>query len=176
LVIDLEQVVEDNACDAEHLTFELALVLLEMPADRPLVIDLSNHGIGDAWVVDNVVRFDELIVTVESAQLTTRHQLRNDVLYEYPALEIHAHSLAEEEVELRCLHIGFSFEDRQNTSGGSRGCIATGSSFISYTMLGEPVPQGEPVTFTAIPTEFIVMGDLILTEPWRLSWNANDDG
>ena len=176
LVVDLEWVVEDDACEADNLTFESALVLMEIPADRPIVINLSNHEIGDEWAVNKVVHFDELIVTVESVKLTARHQLRNDDLYEYPAIEIQTHSVAGENIELRCIYIGFSFNENQPYLRGSRGCLSTEDLITSYTMIGEPVPEGEPVTFSASITEFIVMGDLILIEPWRLSWDTNDEG
>ena len=175
LVVNLEVVVEGAACEAERLTFELTVVLLEIRADRPIVIDLSNHEIGDEWIVNDVVSFNGLIATLERAKLTTRHQLRNDVLHEYPTLEIHIAPLANEVVELRCAYFGIPINDTSQIARGSRGCLYT-DHIISYTMIGEPVPQGEPITFAAAPIEFAVTGDLLLKEPWRLSWNANDEG
>lgn len=176
LVVNLEEVVEGDACEAERLTFELTVILLESRADKPIVIDLSNHEIGDEWVVNDVVGFNGLITTLERAKLTTHHYLINDVLHEYPTLEIVMEPLANEVVELRCAYFGIPFSDADQMSRGSMGCSFADNEIVSYTMIGEPVPQGEIIKFAAIPIEFIVTGDLLLKEPWRLIWNADDEG
>jgi hypothetical protein len=176
IVVQLEEVVEGNACKADSLTFELVLELLDIPTDSPIVINLSNRKIGDEWVVNEEMNINGLSVILETARLTTRHQLRNDELFEYPALEIHVSAEVGEDLEIRCLSVDFPPNESRPYAGGSVGCQSTNGLVTTYTMLGEPVPEGEPIIFPDTTTEFIVKGDLILTESWRLRLYSNNEG
>lgn len=152
----------------EELSLQLEYSLRGLPADQPLVIDLTGHALGDSWPIQAQVIFGDLLVQLRSASLSIFESGAPPNVLKSLQLELRGENAVWHDAQLICLNLipDAPVREFETICGQEPGGI------ITAITLGEPVDRDAPLPVIPASVQFQITGDFLVLEPWESTWTV----
>jgi len=152
----------------EELSLHLEYSLSGLPADRPLVIDLVGHSVGDSWPIQAQVKFGDLLVQLQSASLSINESGAPPDVMKSLQLELRGKNAEWHGAQLICLNIipEAPVSEFETICGQEPGGIMTAVT------LGQPVDRTAPLPVIPGTVQFQITGDFLVLDSWETTWTV----
>jgi hypothetical protein len=148
---------------AQILTLQVVVELSEIPANQPLTLTTLGHQLGETWDFNQEMALFSMPIEIKSAHLATLDDyLLDGTLRPLPMLEFTTDIVEQNGLRLSCLRMT---PDTYATleESGYNDCKADEKQIVSSVALSPDANETGSLQFN-------VTGNLILIEPFRISW------
>lgn len=155
---------------AQSLILEGIIELTEIPANRPLLVTISDRQIGERWELNENVLIRNIPVTIKQARLSWHENIFDQLPTKQPMLEFTTNTVERNGLRLVCLFVQESPPDADNYHRNSYDCASNSDQITSTVVIKPAVARNSPLIISKAPLQFAVKGSIAILRPWRLHW------